>query len=115
MYRIFGFIGGCIILIGCASNPGGYKSEGAVEHRLTGMSEAQIATKLGAPTQRVRLSSGGESWTYRDTAGCLKGGDCTVGLVIKNGIVQSASVTARDRSFLSFPLGSCQNLLCNLD
>ena len=98
----------------CATNPGGYKTEGAVEQRLVGMSEAQIATQLGAPTQRVQLTGGGEAWTYRDKAEGLKGGECTVGVVIKRDRVTSASVTARDRSFLSFPLGSCQNLLGNL-
>lgn len=102
-----------ITLIGCASNPGGYKVEKEAENKLMSMSEEEVAMSLGAPTEKVKLSNGAMAWTYRDEAKGLTGGQCTISLMLKNGKVLKASVTANDRSWVSFPLGSCVNLLGN--
>lgn len=37
----------------CATNKGGYTDTSDVERRLRGMSEAEIVTKMGAPTEPV--------------------------------------------------------------
>ena len=100
--------------ISCASNPGGYKTEESVENKLSSMTEEQIAMTLGAPTERVALSNGAETWTYRGEVSGITGGECTVSVTIKNSKVIQSSVTAKDRSWASFPLGSCTNLLGNL-
>ena len=104
-----------IILSSCASNKGGYTKPSDVESRLNQLTEAEAAMRLGAPTEKVDLSDGGAVWTYRDKSSGLTGGECTVSLVIKEGHVASSSVTARDRSWVSYPLGSCVNILSNLD
>jgi hypothetical protein len=104
-----------VLLSACASNRGGYTKSSDVESRLNQLTEAEVAMKLGAPTDKVSLSDGGSVWTYRDKSAGLTGGECTVSLVIKNGHVVSSTVTARDRSWVSYPLGSCVNILSNLD
>ncbi len=104
-----------VFLQSCATNPGRYKTEESAEARLMQLTEAEIAIKLGAPTERVITSDGGEVWTYRDKAESLTGGECTVSVVIKNGRVITASVTAKDRSWLSYPLGSCKNIPGNFE
>jgi len=102
-----------LTMIGCASNPGGYKSEESVERKLMSLTEQEVVLNLGAPSKQVTTSSGAVAWTYRDEANGLTGGKCTISLVIKKGKVLSASVTAKDRSWVSFPLGSCENILGN--
>ena len=102
-------------ILSCASNPGGFKTEESVERKLMSLSEEQVAINLGAPTERVKLSSGAETWTYRGEVSGITGGECTVSVIIKNTKVIQASVTAKDRSWASFPLGSCTNLLGNLN
>lgn len=104
-----------IVISSCASNRGGYTKSSDVERRLNQLTEADVATKLGAPTDKAKLDDGGSVWTYRDKSEGLTGGECTVSLVIKQGHVVSSTVTARDRSWVSFPLGSCENILSNLD
>jgi hypothetical protein len=79
------------------------------------LSESELSAKLGAPTQSVKLSDGTVTWTYRDNAGGLSGGECTVSVNIKDGRVVRAFVNKTDLSPLSFPLGSCRNILGYLD
>lgn len=98
----------------CATNSGGYTNTSDLERRLRGMSEAEIVAKMGAPTETVQLSDGGSSWSYRDDIGGITGGECTINLVLKDAVVTAATVYARDNSFVSFPLGSCKNLIGNL-
>ncbi len=99
----------------CATNKGGYTDTSDVERRLRGMTEAEVVAKMGAPTESVKLSDGSFSWSYRDEIGGLTGGECTINLVLKDAVVTAATVYARDRSFVSFPLGSCKNLIGNLN
>lgn len=100
-------------LISCASNPGNYKSEEEAENKLLSLTEEQVAMNLGAPTEKVTLSSGAQTWTYRDDVSGITGGECTVSVIIKEGKVIQASVTADDRSWVSYPLGSCKNIFGN--
>lgn len=102
-------------VVGCATNAGGYRTEETVSARLMEMSESEVAMRMGAPTDKTVLSDGKVLWSYRDDAEGLTGGECTVSMVIEGGEVVSANVVARDRSFVSFPMGSCQNLIGNLD
>lgn len=103
------------VIFGCATNQGGYKNSSEVVQRLKQLSEAEVAMMLGAPTQKIELSDGSQTWTYRDKSDGLTGGECKVSLTIKNERVVNAIVTARDRSWVSYPLGSCQNILANLN
>ena len=100
--------------LSCATNPGGFKTEESIEQKLKSMNEEQIAMTLGAPTERVSLSNGAETWTYRGETSGITGGECTVSVTIKNTKVTQSSLTAKDRSWASFPLGSCTNILGNL-
>ena len=102
-------------IAGCATNPGGFTTEESVEQKLMSLNEDQIAMSLGAPTERVKLSNGAEAWTYRGEVSGVTGGECTVSVIIKNTKVIQSSVTAKDRSWASFPLGSCTNILGNLN
>jgi outer membrane protein assembly factor BamE (lipoprotein component of BamABCDE complex) len=108
---------GAISLACCATNEGGYRTSSAVEARLMGMNEAEVATLLGAPTEQVALAGGMKSWTYRSGADDydVTAGRCTVALTIQGGKVITAKVTARDRSFISFPLGSCSSIIGRLN
>lgn len=102
-------------VVGCATNQGGYTKPEEVASRLKQLSEAEVAMMLGAPTEKVALSDGSQTWTYRDDSEGLTGGECTVSIIIKDSKVIKAMVTARDKSWLSYPLGSCQNILANLN
>lgn len=104
-----------LLLAACASNRGGYTEAKSVENRLNQLSESELAMKLGAPTEKVQLTDGSMVWTYRDKSEGLTGGECTISVVMKNGRVMSSTVTARDRSWVSYPLGSCVNIIANLD
>lgn len=79
----------------CSSNRGAYKTEKEIENRLVGMTELNLATRIGSPTERNKLSDGTDVWTYRDDAEGLTGGECTVTLVLQEGVAISASVVAR--------------------
>ena len=104
-----------IIVSGCATNQGGYTKSVDVINRLKQMSEAEVAMLLGAPTEDVELSDGSKTWTYRDDAKGITGGECTVSVMLKNSQVVNAMVAARDISWISYPLGSCRNILANLN
>ena len=104
-----------ILMLGCSSNKGGYTSPDEVVYRLKQLTESELAIKLGSPTQRVALSDGSETWTYRDDSEGLTGGECVVTVLVNSSKVTDASISARDRSWVSFPLGSCANILGNLD
>jgi hypothetical protein len=103
-----------ITLTGCATNVGGYTNSSAVEERLVGMSELQISQILGAPANEVMLSDR-KAWTFIDELKGLTGGSCRVSVTIKDEKVVSAVVNASDYSFVSYPLGSCRNILRRLD
>lgn len=102
-------------LANCSSNAGGYTNTADVEKRLIGMSESTLATTLGAPNSQTKLSNGAAAWTYRVNDPSVTGGMCTVTTVLNNGFVTDATVISRDRSWVSFPLGACAQLLARLD
>lgn len=104
-----------LFLPACASNKGGYTKANNVENRLNQLSAPEVAIKLGAPSGNVQLTDGSTVWTYRDNPEGLSGGQCTISVVIKNDRVISSTVTASDRSWVAYPLGSCVNLIANLD
>ena len=104
-----------LFLGGCATNQGGYTKPDQVVNRLKQLSEAEVAMMLGAPTEKVELSDGSQTWTYRDDSEGPTGGECTISVLIKESKVINAMVTARDKSWVSYPLGSCQNILANLN
>ncbi len=103
-------------LVSCATNEGGYRTPNAVESRLLGMTELEIVTQLGAPTDQINLSDGTKAWTYRSGADDydLTAGRCAVSLTLQNGKVIAAKVNARDRSWISFPMGACSSIIGRL-
>lgn len=103
-----------LIAQGCVSNPGGYVNAESVEKRLLGMPSGEIVAKLGTPLE-FPLENEIPTWTYRDNASGLGGGSCVITLKIENGRVASARVEKTDISPLSFPMGSCRNLLGKFD
>ena len=114
MRALTSIIMSALMLAGCATNQGGYTKPDQVVNRLKQLSEPEVAMMLGAPTEKVELSDGSQTWTYRDDSEGLTGGECTISLVIKAAKVTNAMVTARDKSWVSYPLGSCQNILAHL-
>jgi len=108
---------GTALLSGCATNKGGYTSGKQVTDRLKGMSKRDVALKIGAPQKTLSLGANSEVWTYRarDDVENLRGGNCTLTLLMENDRVVKANIVYADRSFISFPLGSCQQFLIGLD
>jgi major membrane immunogen (membrane-anchored lipoprotein) len=111
----FGAVVAAVLLASCATNEGGFTKSSDVEARLVGMPELELAQKLGAPTEQANLSDGTTIWTYRSNDDFLNGGKCTVSVTIKDHSVASAKVLAQDRSWVSFPLGSCASIIGKLD
>ena len=103
-----------LLVGGCASNVGGYTSALSVEKRLIGLSETQVIQMLGAPENEVMLT-GRKAWTHSDRIESITGGDCRISLTIKEEKVETAIVNASDYSFVSYPLGSCRNILRRLN
>lgn len=114
---------GCVLLLtavlfgsnACASNRGGYTTADEAAARLVGMSLAEVATRLGAPTEKMDIDDAGQVISYRDETAGATGGSCRVSLTVNNGVVTSASVLSFDRSPLTFPLGGCQSVIAHLD
>ena len=99
----------------CATNQAGYTEPDEVTARLNQLDETEVIMMMGAPTEVMELSDGVKAWTYRDDIDGLTGGECAITVVIKDQQVIRANVAARDASWVSFPLGSCKNLLANLN
>jgi len=100
---------------GCATNAGGYTNKEAVNKRLVGINKEEVATKLGAPTDSIKISENIEVWTYRTGSAGITGGQCIISLTIKNGVVISSNINKTDFSPLAAPLGSCSSIIGNLD
>jgi outer membrane protein assembly factor BamE (lipoprotein component of BamABCDE complex) len=45
-----------LVVVGCASNAGGYTKASEVEMRLKGMAKSEVANQLGSPTQAIKIS-----------------------------------------------------------
>ena len=79
------------------------------------MTKEELAIKLGAPTESVKVSEELEVWTYRTESVGLTGGQCVISISLKNGAVISTKINKTDYSPLAAPLGSCSSIIGNLD
>ena len=103
------------IISGCATNAGGYTRTSEVQNRLQGMTKEELAIKLGAPTESIKVSKELEVWTYRTGSVGLTGGQCVISVSLKNNAVVSTKINKTDYSPLAAPLGSCSSIIGNLD
>jgi len=103
-----------VLLFSCASIPSGYTSPEEVEAALKGKSKAFVVTAIGAPNSRVQVEKNIESWTYTSFASGLTGGECKMTVTFVGDSVTKTVLNAADRSWVSYPLGSCRNLLKDL-
>jgi hypothetical protein len=103
-----------LLLLGCATNKSGYKTEAAVENRLYQMNKTDVLTDLGPPNTKADLGQGKEAWRYSSEVGGLTGGECTLSIVFDGNKVSSAKLSANDLSWVSFPLGSCTKIIQTL-
>lgn len=103
-----------LALSACSTNKGGYKTEEAVEARIMGMTKEEVLIDLGPPDERVDLGNGKESHRYKSAVGGLTGGECTLSIVFQGEKPTRATLSANDRSWVSFPLGSCTKILQTL-
>jgi hypothetical protein len=115
MIRKIIFLLFCVFVVsGCTTNKGGYKSEHAVESRLLGMSKDDVLIDLGPPTKKTVIDLKVQSWRYESEVGGLTGGECTLALLLNDGVVTKAKLSANDLSWVSFPLGSCTKIIQTL-
>lgn len=101
-------------LASCASNKGGYKTEADVERRVLRMTREEVLVDLGPPTKQAALEGGRESWRYESQVSGLTGGECTLSLVVDTKRVVQAKLSANDRSWVAYPLGSCTKIIQTL-
>ena len=99
----------------CATNKGGYKNEDQIVNRLVGMTVTELVQKLGSPTETMDLGDAGRSLSYRGTTEGLTGGECRISVIVQGGVVTSANIYSKDRSWVSFPMGGCESVIKNLD
>lgn len=102
------------LLLGCATNKGGYRTEQSVEHQLMKMTKEEVLVDLGPPTKKAILERNRESWRYESEVGGLTGGECTLSILFSGEKVNQAKLSANDLSWLSFPLGSCTKIIQTL-
>ena len=112
-YALIGFM--TCTLLGCATNKGGYKEESSVERKLMQLSDVEVVSKLGAPTEKMQVNKSTKVWTYRSDDDFINGGKCTISVTIQGKKVIAASVNSQDRSWVSFPLGACASIIGNLE
>lgn len=103
-----------LLLFGCATNKGGYRTEQSVEHQLLKMTKEQVLVDLGPPTKKTTLDGNRESWRYESEVGGLTGGECTLSILFVGEKVSQAKLSANDLSWASFPLGSCTKIIQTL-
>lgn len=115
MFRAFLLILATFILVGCATNEGGYKNASLVEQKLMQLSDVEVVSNLGAPTETLDLDGSTKVWTYRSEDDFINGGKCTISVTIQEKRVIAATVNSQDRSWVSFPLGACSPVIGNLD
>ena len=78
------------------------------------MTKEEVLIDLGEPTERVDLGSGKESFRYESAVGGLTGGECTLSILFEGETATEAKLGANDRSWISFPLGSCTKIIQTL-
>jgi hypothetical protein len=103
-----------VFLFSCASVPSGYTTSEEVEAALQGKSKEFVVTTIGAPNSRIQVEDNIESWTYTSFASGLTGGECKMTVTFVGDSVVKTVLNAADRSWVSYPLGSCRNLLKDL-
>ncbi|MDH5800346.1 MAG: hypothetical protein OEZ68_06025 [Gammaproteobacteria bacterium] len=103
-----------ILMVGCASNKGGYRTESAVEQKLMTMNKDEVLIDLGPPHKKVKIDEERESWRYESEVGGLAGGECTLSILFKGEKVAQAKLSANDLSWVSFPLASCSKIIQTL-
>ena len=103
-----------LFLSSCSSVPSGYTSPEQVEAALQGKNKEFIVTKIGAPNSRIQVDENIESWTFTSFASGLTGGTCKMTVTFVGDYVKKTVLNAGDRSWVSYPLGSCKNLLKDL-
>ena len=103
-----------LLLFGCATNKGGYKTEQSVENQLMKMTKEEVLVDLGPPTKKTTLDGNKESWRYESEVGGLTGGECTLSLLFLGETVSQAKLSANDLSWVSYPLGSCTKIIQTL-
>lgn len=103
-----------IFLFSCTSVPSGYTTSEEVEAALKGKNKEFVVTTIGAPNSRIQVAENVESWTYNSFASGLTGGECKMTVTFVGDLVKKTVVNAADRSWVSYPLGSCRNLLKDL-
>src|SRR5690606_11149216 len=103
-----------VFLFACASVPSGYTTSEEVEAALKGKNKEFVVTTIGAPNSRIHVEDNIESWTYTSFASGLTGGECKMTVTFVGDSVAKTVLNAADRSWVSYPLGSCRNLLKDL-
>jgi hypothetical protein len=103
-----------LLVVGCASNKGGYRTESAVEQKLMTMNKDELLIDLGPPHKKVKIDGERESWRYESEVGGLTGGECTLSILFKGEKVTQAKLSANDLSWVSFPLASCSKIIQTL-
>ncbi|MCB1939992.1 MAG: hypothetical protein KDF24_04950 [Rhodocyclaceae bacterium] len=103
-----------LLVVGCASNKGGYRAEAAVEQKLMTMNKDEVLIDLGPPHKKVKIDEERESWRYESEVGGLAGGECTLSILFKGEKVVQAKLSANDLSWVSFPLASCSKIIQTL-
>lgn len=112
--KLFCVLLGSLFLISCSSVPSGYTSPDQVEAALKGKSKEFVVSTIGAPNSRIQVDENIESWTFTSFASGLTGGTCKMTVTFVGDSVEKTVVNAGDRSWVSYPLGSCKNLLKDL-
>jgi len=102
------------LVLGCATNKGGYRTEQSVELQIMKMTKEEVLVDLGPPTKKTTLDADKESWRYESEVGGLTGGECTLSLLFQKEKVIQAKLSANDLSWVSFPLGSCTKIIQTL-
>lgn len=103
------------VTTGCATNAGGYRSEGAIIQRLKQLNKDEVARKLGAPNGRIGVDEQRETWTYETSLVSLIGGQCKISISFEGDKVKDAVINSFDYSPVSVPMGSCRQIIRALD
>ncbi len=100
-----------VLLLSSCAHQGQHARATPIEGRLNQLTEKEASAMLGEPAEKVSLTPGVSVWTYRGKA---EGGECTVSLVVSDGIVSSSKVLSKGLSLKSYMYGACANLLSGL-
>ncbi len=114
MFKLFSYALVMALIVGCASNKSGYKTEVEVESKLYSMNRTEVMMDLPPPTSKTDLGNGQESWMWQSEVGGLTGGECTLLVVFHGAKVVNVKLSANDLSWVAYPLGSCTKIIQTL-